>query len=78
MFTETVNLSIEYQSLRIYKDENLKWNVHIDTIVYKISVTISIFRCLKKLVPVDTLTPMYNAIVLPHFFCMFSKMIRLL
>ncbi len=51
----------------MYIDENLKWNVHIDKIIPKISAKISILRSLKKLVPIDTLTLMYNAIVLPHF-----------
>ncbi len=49
-------------------DENLKWDVHIDKIIPKISGKISILRSLRKLVPIDTLTLiMYNAIVLPHF-----------
>ncbi len=65
-----VNLSIEYQSLNMlvmYKDENLKWDVHIDKIIPKISAKISIIRSLRKLVPIETFTLMYNAIVLPHF-----------
>ncbi len=53
--------------VRMYIDENLKWHVHIDKIIPKISVKISILRSLRKLVPIDTLTLMYNAIVLPHF-----------
>ncbi len=51
----------------MYIDENLKWDVHIDKIIPKILATISIFRSLRKLVPIDTLTLMYNTIVLPHF-----------
>ncbi len=51
----------------MYIDENLKWDVHIDKIIPKISAKISILRSLRKLVPIDTLTLMYNAIVLPQF-----------
>ncbi len=51
----------------MYIDENLKWDVHIDKIIPKISAKISILRSLRNLVPMDTLTLMYNAIVLPHF-----------
>ncbi len=38
----------------------------MDKIIPKISAKISILRSLRKLVPIDTLTLMYNAIVLPH------------
>ncbi len=51
----------------MYIDENLKWDVHIDKIIPKISAKISILRSLRNLVPMDTLTLMYNAIVLPCF-----------
>ncbi len=52
----------------MYIDENLKWDVNIDKIIPKISAKISILRSLRNLVPIDdTLTLMYNAIVLPHF-----------
>ncbi len=48
----------------MYIDENLKWDVHIDKIIPKILAKISIVRSLRKLVPIDTLTLMYNTIVL--------------
>ncbi len=51
----------------IYKYENLKWDVHFDKIIPKISAKISILRSLRNVVPIDTLTLMYNTIVLPHF-----------
>ncbi len=51
----------------MYIDKNLKWDVHIDKIILKISAKISILRSLRKLVPINTFTLMYNAIVLPHF-----------
>ncbi len=50
----------------IYIDENLKWDVHIAKIIPKISAKISILRSLRNVVPIDTLTLMYNAIVLPQ------------
>ncbi len=51
----------------MYIDENLKWDVHIDKIIHKISAKISILRSLRNLVQIVNLTLMYNAIVLPHF-----------
>ncbi len=51
----------------MYINVNLKWDVHIDKIIPKISAKISILRSLRKLIPIDTLILMYNAIVLPHF-----------
>ncbi len=45
----------------MYIDENLKWDVHIDKIISNISAKISILRSLRKVVPIDTLTLMYNA-----------------
>ncbi len=51
----------------MYIDKNLKWDVDIDKIISKISAKISILRSLRKSVPIDTLTLMYNAIFLPHF-----------
>ncbi len=51
----------------MYLDKNLKWDVHIYKIIPKISTKISILRSLGKLVRIDTLTLMYNAIVLPNF-----------
>ncbi len=44
----------------MYIDKNLKWEVHIDKIIPKISAKISILRSLRKLVTIDTLTFMYN------------------
>ncbi len=51
----------------MYIDTNLKWDVHIDKIIPKISAKISILRSIRKLVQIDSLTLMYNDIVLPHF-----------
>ncbi len=51
----------------MYIDGNLKWVVHIDNIIPKISAKISILISLRNLVPIDSLTLMNNAIVSPHF-----------
>ncbi len=56
----------------IYIDENLKWDVDIEKIIPKISAKISILRSLRNLVPIDTLTLMYNAIVLSHSIMLIS------
>ncbi len=44
-------------------DENLKWNVHIDNIVPKISAKIGVLRSPRKIIPTTTLKLLYNAIV---------------
>ncbi len=51
----------------MYIDENLKWNVHIDNIVPKISAKIGVLRSLRNIIPTAILKLLYNAIVLPHF-----------
>ncbi len=51
----------------MYIDVNLKWNVHIDNIVPKISSKIGVLRSLRKIIPTAKLKPLYNAVVLPHF-----------
>ena len=48
-------------------DSTLKWDLHIDNMVKKISAKIAILRSLRKIVPVETLKLLYNAIVQPHF-----------
>ena len=53
--------------LGMYIDKNLKWDSHIDVMVPKISAKIGVLRTLRKIVPIDTLKLLYNAIVLPHF-----------
>ncbi len=64
---EPINRVSVAKYVGMYIDKNLKWDVHIDKIIPKISAKISILRSLRKLVPIDTLTLMYNAIVLLHF-----------
>ncbi len=64
---EPINRASVAKYVGMYIDKNLKWDVHIDKIIPKISAKINILRSLRKLVPIDTLTLMYNAIVLPLF-----------
>ncbi len=64
---EPINRVSVAKYVGMYVDKNLKWDVHIDKIIPKISAKISILRSSRKLVPIDTLTLMYNAIVLSHF-----------
>ncbi len=64
---EPINRVSVAKYIGMYINENLKWDVNIDKIIPKISAKISILISLRKLVPIDTLTLMYNAIVLPHF-----------
>ncbi len=64
---EPINRVSVAKYVGMYIDKNLKWDAYIDNIISKISAKISILRSLRKLVPIDILTHMYNAIVLPHF-----------
>ncbi len=64
---EPINRVLVAKYVGIYIDEHLKWDVHIDKIIPKISAKISILRSLRKLIPIDTFTLMNNAIILLHF-----------
>ena len=61
------NHKIEFVSkfnyLGIIIDENLNWNVHIETLTKKISKTIGIINKLKNQLPTETLLNIYNALV---------------
>ncbi len=48
-------------------DSNLKWDDHINAFIPKISSKIGILRSLRRIVPIETLKLLYNAIVQPHF-----------
>ncbi len=48
-------------------DENLKWTLHINKLIKKLSSKIGILRKLKTILPTQTLITLYNAIILPHF-----------
>ncbi len=55
----------KYLGMKIYS--NLKLDDHINAIIPKISSKIGILRSLRKIVPIETLKLLYNAIVQPHF-----------
>ena len=61
------NHKIEFVSkfnyLGIIIDENLNWNIHIETLTKKISKTIGIINKLKNQLPTETLLNIYNALV---------------
>ncbi len=49
--------------LRMYIDENLNWDEHINVTIPKISANIDILISRRRIVPIDTLKLLYNAIV---------------
>ena len=55
------------KSLGMTFDEQLKWDKYNDARCTKISKNIALLRRAKLFVPQNTLTKMYNALVLPHF-----------
>ncbi len=61
----------KYLGMKI--ESNLKWDDHINGIIPKISSKIGIVRSLRKIVPIETLKLLYNAIVQPH--CDYSDIV---
>ncbi len=55
----------KYLGMKI--DSNLKWDDHINAIMPKITSKIGILRSIRKIVPIETLKLLYNAILQPHF-----------
>ncbi len=52
--------------LGMYIDENLKWDEHINVMIPTISAKIGILRSLRRIVPINILKLLYNAIILPN------------
>ncbi len=48
-------------------DQTLRWWHHIDSMVKKIRSKINVLRWLKCILPANTLTMLYSAIMLPHY-----------
>ena len=67
----TNNESLKHVSVAKYLDlyigSNLKWDDHINDMIPKISAKIGILRSLRKIVPIDTLKHLFNAIVQYNF-----------
>ncbi len=51
----------------MFIDSNLKWDVHINKLVPKISARIGILRTPRKIVSIHTLKQLYTAIIQLHF-----------
>ncbi len=64
IYNETLKRVSVAKYIGMYIDENLKWNVHIDNIIPKISAKIGVLRSPRKIIPTATLKLLYNAIVL--------------
>ena len=54
-----------YRYLGIEVDEALLWQSHVDTICKKVSAGIAALKCIRFLVPRQTLLKMYDALVAP-------------
>ncbi len=53
--------------LGMYIDENFKLDEHINIMIPKISAKIGVLRSCRRIVHIDTLQLLYNAIILPYF-----------
>ena len=56
-----------YRYLGIEVDEALRWQSHVDTICKKVSAGIGALKCIRSLVPRQTLLNMHDALVAPYF-----------
>ena len=55
------------KSLGVHIDENLSWNVHIETIPKKIASGLGALKRCTRFVPQSTLHSVFNALIQPHF-----------
>ena len=62
-FISIMNHSNMYKYFGMYIDSNLNCDDHINNMIPKISAKIGIRRPLRRIVPIDTLKHLYNAIV---------------
>lgn len=53
--------------LGLFVDKHLTWNVHIDSMILKISRKLSLMKLLSKYIPTQSLIQFYNAYILPLF-----------
>ena len=56
--------SVKY--LRIFIDQNLTWEHHIDHVAFKISRYVGLLSKLRHRVPTDTLITIYRSLISPH------------
>jgi hypothetical protein len=61
-----INYVDTFDFLGITIDKNLRWNCHIEKIASKISKTIGILNHLKKILPLEILKMIYNALINSH------------
>ena len=56
-----------YMYLGIELDESLSWDSHIDNTVKKVSAGLGAIKCVRSLVPRETLIMIYKALTQPYF-----------
>ena len=57
----------DIKSLGVYIDENMSWDIHVNSISKKISAGIGALKRCRPFLPQETLIYIFNAIVRPHF-----------
>jgi len=55
------------KSLGVHIDENLSWNVHIETIAKKIASGLGALKRCRRFVPQSKLHSVFSALIQPHF-----------
>ena len=75
-FTESPSLTINEnaieqvtsaKSLRVYVDQNINWECHIENISKKIACAIGAIKRIRHLTPFNVLIKVYNSLIQPHF-----------
>ena len=55
------------KSLGVHIDENISWNVHIESIAKKIASGLGALKRCRRFVPQSTLHSVFSALIQPHF-----------
>ena len=63
----SIDQVVSTNSLGVYVNENLSWNVHIDKIAKKIASGIGILKRSRPFVTFEVLSTVYSALVQPYF-----------
>ena len=64
---ENVVEQVTSAKTRVYVDQNLNWECHIENISKKIACAIGAIKRIRHLTPLNILLKVYNCLIQPHF-----------